>query len=93
MEKLVTIKEQLPLSERQYTDRNGQPQLFASVGFVFTDGIDTFYAEMTGDRARALGTLDKERAYRVQCEMKERQFADRDGLVRHATDIRLINIG
>ena len=46
MEKLVMIKEQLALSERNYTDRNGQPQVFASVGFVLTDGIDTFYAEV-----------------------------------------------
>lgn len=93
MEKLVTIREQLPLSERQYNDRNGQPQVYASVGFVLSDGIDTFYAEMAGERARALGTLDKDRAYRVQCVMKERQYADREGVVRHATDIQLINIG
>ena len=49
MEKLVMIREQLPLQERNYTDRNGQPQVFASVGFVLTDGTDTFYAELTGD--------------------------------------------
>ena len=92
MEKLVMIREQLPLQERNYTDRNGQPQVFASVGFVLTDGTDTFYAELTGDRARACQTLDKTTFHSVQCEMGCREFTDRDGIVRHSTEIRILKI-
>ncbi len=86
------IKEQLALSERNYTDRNGQPQVFASVGFVLTDGIDTFYAELTGDRARACPTLDKTTLHWVQTEMTCRTWNDNAGIMRYATEVRINKI-
>ena len=80
MEKTVVIVEQLPLSERNYTDRNGQTQVYASRGFILSDGIDTFYGEMSGDKARACKELDKSQLHRVQCQMQERSYNDKDGV-------------
>ena len=92
MEKTVLIVEQLPLQERSYNDRNGQPQVFASRGFVLTDGIDTFYAEMTGDKARSCQELDKNSLHRVQCQLQERSYKDKDGAVHHTTEVKIVNI-
>ena len=92
MEKTVTIVEQLPLQERSYTDRSGQPQVFASRGFVLADGIDTFYAEMTGDKARTCQELDKNHLHRVQCQLVARTYTDQQGALRHATEVRIINL-
>ena len=91
MEKTVVIVEQLPLQERSYTDRNGQPQVFASRGFVLTDGIDTFYAEMTGDKARTCPEMDKSKLHSVQCQLQERSYTDKDGVLHHATEVRIVN--
>ena len=49
MELFVTIIEQRPLQSRPYTDSQGQNRVFYSKGFVLSNGIDEFYAEMTGD--------------------------------------------
>ena len=49
MEKLVTIIDQFPLASRPYTAQDGTQKVFNSRGFILSDGIDEFYAEMTGD--------------------------------------------
>ena len=41
-----------PCNERQYTDRNGQPQTFAERVVKLTDGLNSVNALLTGDRAR-----------------------------------------
>ena len=51
MEKLVRIINQFPLASRSYTAQDGTQRTFHSRGFLLTDGIDEFYAEMTGDTA------------------------------------------
>ena len=53
MEKLVRIINQFPLASRSYTAQDGTQRTFHSRGFLLTDGIDEFYAEMTGDMAVA----------------------------------------
>ena len=92
MEKLVMIKEQFPVQERSYEDRNGQMQVFASKGFVLTDGVDTFYAEAVGDYARGLQALPTDVYHTVQCQMAARDFKDKNGVVRYQTEIRIIKI-
>lgn len=92
MEKTVVIVEQLPLSERNYTDRNGQTQVYASRGFILSDGIDTFYGEMSGDKARACKELDKSQLHRVQCQLQERSYNDKDGVLHHQTEVRILNL-
>lgn len=93
MEKLVTIIQQLPLQERSYTDRNGQQQVFASRGFVLSDGIDTFYAEAVGDYARSMPEeflLNVD--YRLQAQLSTREYRDRDGNFRYSTEVRIVKL-
>lgn len=92
MEKLVTIVKQLPLQERNYTDKNGQMQVFASVGFELTDGIDSFYAEIQGNDARVVPQYDLSVSHIVQCQMNARQFQDQQGRTRYDNVIRIIKM-
>ena len=50
----MKIQKLLPIQDRQYNDQQGQPRVFTSMGMVLTDGIDTLFAEATGDYARSL---------------------------------------
>ena len=43
MEKTVNIVQQSALVERPYEDRNGQSQMYASMGFILSDGVDYSY--------------------------------------------------
>ena len=54
----MTIQQAFPLVERPYTDRNGNQALFASRGFILTDGIDTVHAEAVGDFAKSIANVD-----------------------------------
>ena len=92
MEKLVKIIEQTSLQQRQYTDKAGQQQVFNSVGFTMSDGLDTFYAEAVGDKALRMPVLDKQYVYRVQCEMRHATFTAADGSLRHRNDVYLNGI-
>lgn len=94
MEKSVQILQQGKLNERPYTDRNGQQQVFASMSWMLSDGIDTFEAEMQGDMARAFKDveLDKAVLHRVQTQMSVREFRDKDGNIRYSNEIRIIKL-
>ncbi len=94
MEKLVQVVQALPFQEREYKDRNGQKQMFASRGFLLTDGVDYFYAEMTGDYARLMKDLypDTHIWHRVQMQMSAREFKDKEGNVRYTNEIRIIKL-
>ncbi|MDO4497963.1 MAG: hypothetical protein Q4B58_09085 [Bacteroidales bacterium] len=92
MEKTVQILKQYPLQERQYTDRNGTPQVFASRGFEMTDGIDTFYAEAVGDFARSLMELDPSVYHRLQGQMTCREYKGSDGTIHHQNEVKIIKI-
>lgn len=92
MEKILQIVQQHPISERAYTDRNNNQQVFASKGFILTDGIDTFYAEATGDYARSLGNYDQSVFHTVQLQIGIREYKDKDGNSRYTNDIRIVKI-
>ena len=77
MEKTMKIQKLLPLQDRQYNDQQGQPRVFTSMGMVLTDGIDTLFAEATGDYARSLvGHLQEGDFVRVQLSMSVRDFSN-----------------
>lgn len=78
MEKLVFIVKQFPLEEREYTTANGERKVMASKGFVFTDGLDIFFAELTGNQARECGELDMEQLYNVQLELRCSRWETQD---------------
>lgn len=94
MEKIVTIQQQLPLQERSYTDRNGQQQVFASRGFVLSDGIDTFYGEMTGDYARSQANVqfDQQTFHTVQAQITTREYRDKENNTRYQSEIRITKL-
>ena len=83
MEKLVAIKEQLPLQTRQYQDKNGENQVFKSVGFVMSDGVDTFYGEVVGNRAESCPQYDKAVTHAVQGRFRCRDYQDKNGNKRY----------
>lgn len=83
MEKLVTILEQYPLASRPYTAKDGTPLVFNSRGFLLSDGIDEFYAEMTGDAALSCPDYDPGQLHAMQGYLRHRTFVDKNGVTRH----------
>ena len=53
MEKFVTIINQGAHVAHQYTAQDGTQKVYHTMGFVLSDGIDEFYAEMTTWHATA----------------------------------------
>ena len=87
MEKLVTILEQRPVVARNYTAQDGTQKTFYSKGFILSDGIDEFYAEMTGDMARDAAPLDTTTLHMMQGYIKQRSFTDKNGQTRFENQI------
>ena len=84
MEKTMKIEKVLPINDRQYKDQQGQQRVFTSMGFVLTDGIDTIFAEATGDYARSLaGQLNAGDTVRVQLSTSVRDWQDQQGQTRY----------
>ncbi len=92
MEKLVTILEQFPLSARPYTAKDGTPMVFNSRGFLLTDGIDEFYAEMTGDAALACPEYDRNMLHKVQACIKTRAYTDKNGATRYENQVVIMKL-
>ena len=93
MEIISRIIEQLPLEEREYTDKNGQPQKFHSVGFVLGSGVDTFFAELTGEAALAAGTFDPNCYYKADLSLRVDRWTDQTGKTRFGTRMYINRIG
>lgn len=87
MEKLVTIIEQRPVVARNYTAQDSTQKTFYSKGFILTDGIDEFYAEMTGDMARDVQPYDTTLVHMMQGYIKQRSFTDKNGQTRFENQI------
>ena len=84
MEKTMKIQKVLPIQDRQYQDQQGQQRVFTSMGFVLTDGVDTLFAEATGDYARSLvGYLNEGDTVRTQLSMSVRDWKDQQGQARY----------
>lgn len=92
MEKIMTIKQVNPVSERNYTDRNGQQQVFVSRGLILADGIDTAYAELVGDAARRTD-LAPGQTVCVSMSIHVREYEDRNHEKRYANEITVNRIG
>ncbi len=92
MEKIVRVLEQSSLQQRTYTDKAGLQQVFNFMGFVLTDGNDTFYAELTGDRATRQTVCDPQYMYGVQLEIRHSTYTDHQGMLRNKNDIYLNSI-
>ena len=87
MEKIVTILEQHPLVARPYTAKDGSNMVFNSRGFVLTDGIDQFYAEMTGDAAVACPEYDRTMFHSLQACIRTRVYTDKNDAMRYENQV------
>ena len=92
MEKIVRIISQSACTQRQYTDKGGQPTVFNFVDFILTDGIDTFFAQATGNLALALQPLAEDELHHVQCHIVHSTFQRQDGTVGHENRIYIDRI-
>ena len=92
MEKLVRIIEQHPLASRTYTAQDGTQRTFHSRGFLLTDGIDEFYAEMTGDAALSCPEMDLGVLHIVQATLRQRAYQDKNGATRSENQIYITRL-
>lgn len=93
MEKTMKIQKLLPIQDRQYNDQQGWAKVFTSMGFVLTDGVDTMYAEATGDYARSLvGHLNEGDTVRSQLSTSVRSWQDQQGQTRYENKIYISTI-
>ena len=87
MEKIVRIVEQKAHTARQHTAQDGTQKTFHSMGFILSDGIDEYYAEMTGDMARDCQPYDTNTLHVMQGYIKQRSFTDKNGATRYDNQI------
>ncbi len=94
MEKLMKIVQVYPTVERPYTDKSGNAQVFTSRAFLLTDGIDTVYAEMQGDMARANAQTqyDTLAMHTVQMQASVRTWKDANGFDRFSNELKIVKI-
>ena len=95
MEKLVRIKSQGALQQRNWTKQNGETVVISSVELTMTDGIDTFVGEVTDQKAIAISQqpLDLNRMYGVRCKLEVREWkSEKSGETLHANSIKVVNI-
>lgn len=55
---VAKIQKVFQLASRQYTDRQGQTQVFKSKGFILRTGDGNIYAEAVQEQAEQLNSLD-----------------------------------
>ena len=92
MEVLAFVTEVGALSERQYTDSQGQPQVFAERYIGLNTGLSTLYAALTGDAARRAPGFEQGNAVRADLSMRARTFDTKDGQRRYQTDVYIDKI-
>lgn len=88
---LVQIMKVWALEAHEYTDRQGQKQVFKSKGFTMRVGEGTFYAEAIGDNAEALDKLDihpQDTAF-VQVSLRAREYKTQSGIERVTNEVTI----
>lgn len=88
---LVQIMKVWALEAHEYTDRNGQNQVFNSKGFTMRIGEGSFYAEAVGDNAKALDKLDihpQDTAF-VQVSLRAREYKAQNGAERVSNEVTI----
>ena len=90
MEKLVRIKSQGALQQRNWTKQNGENVVISSVELTMT-----FVGEVTDQQAIAINQqpLDLNRMYGVRCKLDVREWkSQQSGETQHANSIRVVTI-
>lgn len=95
MEIICTISQQLPLTTREYNDKNtGQLATFRTVGLILRSGFDMFYAEAVQELADNLQQypLDPKAYYKAELQAVARNFTDAQGRTRWTSELRVLKI-
>lgn len=81
---VVRINEVRQIEAHEYTDRQGQQQVFKSKGFILQVSEGSIYAEAFGDFAEGLDTLEIKRGdcALVQLSCNARTYTTKDGVSR-----------
>lgn len=88
---VVKIVKVLPTTSREYTDRQGQMQVFKSKGFIINAGEGNIYAEAVQETCTSLDNLD---IHEGDCAFVQLQFNTRDyktskGDIRTANEVTI----
>ena len=91
MEMYVKIREVLPIATRNYEDKNGQPQVFKSKGFVLQNGNNAFYCEAKNKYAETLELrqFDLTQWHVADFNISTRKYAGNDGRDRFSNEVEL----
>lgn len=91
MEMYVKIAEVHQLAQRNYEDKNGQPQIFKSKGFILHNGNNAFYCEAKGKYAEVLESraFDKSQWHVADFNISVRRFTDSNGNERFSNEVEL----
>lgn len=88
MQQIGIIKEVLPFTERQYTDQNGNPAVFASLPIIICTGSSTMYIEYAQELARSLSNVvKKDQLVQVDIAFRTREWTTQTGERRVATEV------
>lgn len=81
---VVRINEVRPIEAHEYTDRQGQQQVFKSKGFILQASEGSIYAEAFGDLAEGLDKLEIKNGdcVLVQLSCNARAYTTKDGVSR-----------
>lgn len=92
---ICTISQQLPLTTREYKDRNtGALSTFRTVGLILHSGFDSYFAEAIQELADNLQQypLDPKAYYKADLQAVARSFTDAKGLTRWTSELRVLRI-
>ena len=89
MQQLAIIKQIFPIVDRQYTNQQGQPAVFTS-----QDGVNTYFAETTGNYAKAALGLKLEEGMTVNVHLvwDARKWQTQQGEDRYENRVTITNI-
>lgn len=88
---VVRINEVRPIEAHEYTDRQGQQQVFKSKGFILGMSEGTIYAEAFGDLAEGLDKLEIKSSdcALVQLSCNARTYTTRDNVQRVTNELTI----
>lgn len=95
MEIICSISQQLPLTTREYQDRNtGAQATFRTVGLILHSGFDSYFAEAIQELADNLQQypLDPKALYKAELNASARSFTDAQGRTRWTSELRVLRI-
>lgn len=80
-----------PLDSREYTDRQGQSQVFKSKGFILHDGFSSFYAEAIQGDAESIEALNVPDSAIVSVHMicQAREYKTKNDAVKYANEFTI----